>query len=99
MTCLRLGLSGHYMTSRRQLKGTLLDRISASATRDVIFSAVLDDLERGTPATVVFEDMHWADEATLDLLKFLGRRVSPTAQCSSSHIETKKQAPATHCAP
>jgi DNA-binding CsgD family transcriptional regulator len=24
---------------------------------------------------VVFEDVHWADEATLDLIKFLGRRV------------------------
>ena len=33
-----------------------------------------------TPATtiVVFEDIHWADEATLDLLKFIGRRVSQT---------------------
>ena len=62
----------------RQTKGTLLDTINAGATRDVIFSAVLDDLERGTPATVVFEDMHWADEATLDLLKFLGRRITRT---------------------
>ncbi|GGK22347.1 hypothetical protein GCM10008955_14820 [Deinococcus malanensis] len=24
---------------------------------------------------VVFEDVHWADEATLDLLRFLGRRM------------------------
>ncbi len=24
---------------------------------------------------VVLEDVHWADEATLDLIKFLGRRV------------------------
>jgi len=27
---------------------------------------------------VVFEDVHWADEATLDLLKFLGRRIHRT---------------------
>jgi DNA-binding CsgD family transcriptional regulator len=26
----------------------------------------------------VFEDVHWADEATLDLLRFLGRRISQT---------------------
>ncbi len=26
----------------------------------------------------MFEDMHWADEATLDLLKFLGRRIHRT---------------------
>ena len=27
---------------------------------------------------VVFEDVHWADEATLDLLRFLGRRIART---------------------
>ena len=27
---------------------------------------------------VVFEDAHWADDATLDLLKFLGRRIDRT---------------------
>jgi DNA-binding CsgD family transcriptional regulator/tetratricopeptide (TPR) repeat protein len=27
------------------------------------------------PAVVVFEDVHWADEATLDVLKLLGRRI------------------------
>src|SRR5882757_11064798 len=42
---------------------------------EVIFNAALDELERGALALVVFEDMHWVDEATLDLLKFLGRRI------------------------
>jgi DNA-binding CsgD family transcriptional regulator/tetratricopeptide (TPR) repeat protein len=42
-----------------------------------MFSAVLGELER-TSTLVVFEDMHWADEATLDLLKFLGRRIHRT---------------------
>ena len=28
------------------------------------------------PTMLVLEDMHWADEATLDLLRFLGRRLS-----------------------
>jgi len=62
----------------RQVKGSLLDALHSNASRDVIFSTVLDDLERGTPATVVFEDMQWADEATLDLLKVLGRRIGRT---------------------
>jgi predicted ATPase len=26
---------------------------------------------------MVIEDIHWADEATLDLVKFLGRRIGP----------------------
>ncbi len=30
---------------------------------------------KSSPWIVVFEDTHWADEATLDLAKFLGRRI------------------------
>jgi DNA-binding CsgD family transcriptional regulator len=62
----------------RQAKGILLDTINSAGDRGAIFNAALDDLERGAPALVVFEDMHWADEATLDLLKFLGRRIHRT---------------------
>jgi DNA-binding CsgD family transcriptional regulator/tetratricopeptide (TPR) repeat protein len=62
----------------RQTKGVLLDTINSASRREAIFNAALDDLERGVPALVIFEDMHWADEATLDLLKFLGRRIHRT---------------------
>ncbi len=62
----------------RQTQGVLLDRINSGGSRDAIFSAVLDELERGPPALAVFEDMHWADEATLDLIKFIGRRIHRT---------------------
>jgi len=61
----------------RQTQGALLEAVTTSTSRDVIFNAALDELER-TAALVVFEDMHWADEATLDLLKFLGRRMQRT---------------------
>src|SRR5690349_12821776 len=44
-----------------------------------VASALLAWLERGSAATiVVVEDAHWADEATLDLLRFLGRRMRQT---------------------
>jgi DNA-binding CsgD family transcriptional regulator/tetratricopeptide (TPR) repeat protein len=59
----------------RQARGALLAAVNSGASRDAIFTATLDELERGGAALVVFEDMHWADEATLDLLKFLGRRI------------------------
>jgi DNA-binding CsgD family transcriptional regulator len=62
----------------RQTKGALLATIDAGATREQIFTATLDELERGPASLVVFEDVHWADEATLDLLKFLGRRIQRT---------------------
>jgi predicted ATPase len=61
----------------RQTQGALSLAVTASSSRDAIFNAALDELERAD-ALVVFEDMHWADEATLDLLKFLGRRIHRT---------------------
>jgi DNA-binding CsgD family transcriptional regulator/tetratricopeptide (TPR) repeat protein len=62
----------------RHTKGRLLAAIDSGATRERIFTAVLDELESGPTSLVVFEDVHWADEATLDLLKFLGRRIQRT---------------------
>src|SRR6202044_3894928 len=61
----------------RQTKGALLAAVNSGANRDDIFTAALDELER-EKTLVIFEDMHWADEATLDLLKYLGRRVHRT---------------------
>jgi DNA-binding CsgD family transcriptional regulator len=47
--------------------------------RAVLFEAVLDELRRPTePMLVVVEDAHWADDATLDWLKHLGRRIERT---------------------
>ena len=43
------------------------------------FSAILELMSRALrPTIVVIEDIHWADEATLDLIKFLGRRIDRT---------------------
>jgi DNA-binding CsgD family transcriptional regulator len=61
----------------QQTKGVLLTAVNSGANRDEIFTAALQELER-EKALVVFEDMHWADEATLDLLKYLGRRIHRT---------------------
>ena len=58
-------------------QGNLLTLLEEEAPRASIFSAVLDELGNGrTPAIAVIEDVHWADEATIDLLKFLGRRIN-----------------------
>lgn len=40
---------------------------------------LLDYLQHlSTPAALVLEDLHWADEATLDTVKYLGRRIQQT---------------------
>ncbi len=47
--------------------------------RPALFEAVLDDLRFSPgPLLMVVEDAHWADDATLDLLKYLGRRIERT---------------------
>jgi tetratricopeptide (TPR) repeat protein len=38
------------------------------------FAALVDELELNAPTVLVVEDVHWADEATLDVLTMVGRR-------------------------
>lgn len=59
-----------------QVQGNLSMLIAHNAERPILFSALLEEFQKGPlPTVVVFEDVHWADEATLDLIKFLGRRI------------------------
>jgi DNA-binding CsgD family transcriptional regulator/tetratricopeptide (TPR) repeat protein len=59
-----------------QLGGELDDLSRAGAAREDLFRALLRQVsERGTLSVLVVEDVHWADEATVDLLRFLGRRL------------------------
>jgi DNA-binding CsgD family transcriptional regulator len=61
----------------QQTQGSLLALLEEEAGRAHIFSAALDEMAAGpAPSITVVEDVHWADEATLDLLKFLGRRIN-----------------------
>ena len=38
------------------------------------------------PPVLVIEDTHWADEATLDAIKYLGRRIARTQRGAPSHV-------------
>jgi DNA-binding CsgD family transcriptional regulator/tetratricopeptide (TPR) repeat protein len=62
-----------------QEAGGELDRlIAADGPRHMLFRAALDALTDNRPTLFVIEDAHWADEATLDLLRYLGRRIGDT---------------------
>ena len=54
----------------------ILQALRVPAVADLIdlFATLLQEL-RDHPTVAVFEDVHWADEATLDALKYLGRRI------------------------
>src|SRR5690606_8362905 len=50
--------------------------VETGEQRQRIFSLLADRLRSGPqPHVMVIEDLHWADDATLDLLRYLGRRV------------------------
>lgn len=52
--------------------------LDGEGKRALLFAAVLDVLAQ--PFTIlVIEDIHWADEATLDLITYLARRIHRTA--------------------
>ena len=60
----------------RQIGGAFPDQLEAAESRDRVFNLAIDELARGpAPSVVIIEDTHWADEATLDFIKFLGRRL------------------------
>ena len=57
--------------------GGELARLATSRARPYeVAAALIDELRRGTsPTLVVLEDMQWADEATLDAVRLLTRRI------------------------
>jgi len=61
-----------------QIQGQLIHLLESESNRTAIFSACLNELQMQQTILAV-EDIHWADEATLDLLKYLGRRIRQTA--------------------
>ena len=51
-------------------------KVASGANRqDIFFDALADLSAHPKPTVIVIEDVHWADDSTLDFLRFLGRRV------------------------
>jgi DNA-binding CsgD family transcriptional regulator len=59
----------------QQTASPLRSALESEANRATLFAAVLDELAQ-LPTVLVVEDIHWADEATLDLIKYLARRIA-----------------------
>ncbi len=59
-----------------QAGGVLGELCRAGAPREQLFGRLLHELSgRDTLTVLAVEDVHWADEATLDLLRFVSRRI------------------------
>ena len=53
----------------------LRDVVARDVLPHEVVSALVDELRRPAPTVFVLEDLHWADEATLDVLRLLCRRL------------------------
>src|SRR5215470_10413236 len=59
------------------LSPTIRTLLAGEAPRATLFATVLEEL-RARPSILVIEDLHWADEATLDFITYLARRIAQT---------------------
>lgn len=57
--------------------GRLEQVVAAQEPVQSLFEALVGELRSRRDAVLVLEDVHWADEATLDVLRLLGRRIEP----------------------
>ena len=58
----------------------LADALSEGAAPHDIQTLLIEELEHApSPTVLVLEDVHWADDATLDSIIVLGRRISASA--------------------
>lgn len=61
----------------RQVGGSLPAQLESATARAALFAGILDRIAKSLkPVLLVIEDLHWADDATLDLIKYLSRRVA-----------------------
>ncbi|HXI49739.1 MAG TPA: ATP-binding protein, partial [Steroidobacteraceae bacterium] len=50
-----------------------------TVSREMLFPWLMERLSPpNPPAIMILEDLHWADEATLDFVRFIGRRIQRT---------------------
>jgi DNA-binding CsgD family transcriptional regulator len=59
-----------------KLDSRIVNQLDSGTPRPSIFSNLLKEIQNNEPNIIVIEDSHWADESTLDFIKFLGRRIN-----------------------
>jgi ATP/maltotriose-dependent transcriptional regulator MalT len=68
---------GPFVDIASELGGDLAALVETGATAHDIVRALFAELG-SRPSVLVLEDLHWADEATLDVVHLLGRRIGTT---------------------
>src|ERR1700712_3171690 len=65
---------GPFLDVAEQAGGPLAEVVARGAAPGPVLAALTDELRR-RPSVLVLDDLHWADEATLDLVRLIGRRI------------------------
>ena len=68
---------GPLLTIGEDMGGELKDVLASEAMPHEVVTALVHGLRADAPSVLVLEDVHWADEATLDVLRLLARRLEP----------------------
>jgi len=66
---------GPLLDIARSTDGELREQVEGGGQPYEVTHALVDELDRRSPSVVVVEDLHWADEATLDVLRLCARRI------------------------
>jgi DNA-binding CsgD family transcriptional regulator/tetratricopeptide (TPR) repeat protein len=72
---------GPFWDVAREVEGPLLALMERGASREAVLAAALDELAGSAPSVLVIEDLHWADDASLDLVALLARRLVRQRGC------------------
>jgi DNA-binding CsgD family transcriptional regulator len=67
---------GPFIDVAEALGGQLAELVGATARPHEVAAALLEELRGRRPTVLVLEDLHWADEATLDVLTLLAAGIS-----------------------
>ncbi|HSC91429.1 MAG TPA: AAA family ATPase [Gaiellaceae bacterium] len=66
---------GPYLDIAEEHDGALADALARGGGAHDVVAALLGSLRLDRPTVLVLDDVHWADEATLDTLRLLARKV------------------------
>ena len=70
---------GPLLDLARQAGDPLLGLVTGAVDTYDVFAALVDHLGRVGPVLMLIEDVHWADDATVAMLQYVGRRIEGLA--------------------
>ena len=77
-----------------QVGAELTRALAEGGERDAVLAALPAELDwAGHPTVLVVEDVHWADEATLDVLGYLARRIAEPAGRPGADLPRRRADP------